>query len=710
MGLVLEQKNDSKKAAAGKAKSGSGGVDLSRLRNIGIVAHIDAGKTTTSERILFYAGLLHKLGEVHDGTAVMDWMIQEKERGITIQSAATTCFWSDCQINVIDTPGHVDFTVEVERSLRVLDGAVVVFCAVGGVQPQSETVWRQADRYKVPRLVFINKMDRMGASFESVVSDIRKRLHAEPAVVQIPWGQAEDFRGVVDLLGMRCLEFAEETLGAEVREVPMPQEVAVEAEKARAALVECIAERDEEVLAAYLEHADVSAEMLAAGLRRLTIANRVTPVLCGSSLRNKGIQPLLDAVVGYLPSPLDVPPVEGHNPKDSSLIQRKADVQEPLSALVFKLANDPYVGRLYFVRIYSGSIKRGQNVFNPRTRRRERIMKLMRLHADSRTEVESFSAGDIGALVGLKDVSTADTLCAENAMIELERIKLPEPVVFMAIEPRTRGDRDKLDEALRNMSDEDPSCVVRRNEETGQNIISGMGELHLEIIKDRLLREHKVEANTGRPMVAYYETVTAEAVARHDFDREIGQTRQVASVEVSVVPAGRGNGNNISFSVSRGQIPEEFRDDIEGGLQDALYTGVLARYPLTDVKVTVTGGEANPEFSTGVAFRTAATMALREAVMKAEPQLLEPIMFVEIITPQESMGEVMGDLNMRRGKVSEMNTRGEEQVIRARIPMAELFGYATAIRSLTRGRAGYTMEPEKLEVVPQAIRDELVNR
>jgi elongation factor G len=683
---------------------------LADVRNIGIVAHIDAGKTTVTERILFYAGRVHKMGEVHDGTTVMDWMAQEKERGITITSAATTCFWHDRQIDIVDTPGHVDFTVEVERSLRVLDGAVGVFCGVGGVQSQSETVWRQADRYGVPRLAFVNKMDRMGADFEMVVLEIHERLGANAVPVQLPWGREQDFVGMVDLVEMNACTFDAQSLGKVVHEARIPEELAVAAERARAELVERVAEKDEEVLAAYIEHPDVSADVLRQGIRRLTVSNRLVPVLCGSALRNKGIQQLLDAVVDYLPSPLDMPATEGVHPKTGEPVVRTCDDGGPLGALVFKLSNDPYVGRISCVRIYSGRLKQGATVWNPRTRRRERLAKLLRLHADSREEVESLNAGEIGAVSGLTDVTTGDTLCAENAPVIFERIVFPAAVMFIAVEPKSRVDRDKLNAALDELAAEDPTCGVSKDPETGQTILRGMGELHLEILIDRVLREYKVAMNTGRPTVAYRETVTGAAEALNVFDREIAGKRQCAGVRVRADGKLRGEGNCVEFSVPAAMIPPEFRSAVEQGIRDVLQTGVLARYAIEDVRVAVTGGLYDVEASTEMAFRSAAVMATREAIAAATPELLEPIMKIEITTPAEHMGDVLGDLNGRRGRVREMITRGSLQVIRADVPLAELFGYSTAIRSLTKGRASYTQEPERFDVVPRAIREQLLNR
>ncbi len=683
---------------------------LAVVRNIGVIAHIDAGKTTTSERILYYAGRVHRMGEVHEGTATMDWMPQEKERGITITSAATTCFWRDHQINLIDTPGHVDFTVEVERSLRVLDGAVVVFCGVGGVQPQSETVWHQADRYRVPRIAFINKMDRIGADFESVVEQLRTRLGARAVPIQIPWGREETFCGVVDLLTMQAIVFDDSSLGSKMQTVPIPAELAVAAERARAYLIEQLAEQDEEVLKAYLDNPDVSAVELRAGLRRATVAQTLVPVLAGSALRNKGVQQLLDAVVDFLPSPLDIPPVQGSHPKTHEAVERDADDFAPLSVLVFKLMNDPYMGRLAFVRVYSGQLKKGQNVFNSRTRKRDRISKLVFLHADDRQEVETIHAGEIGAIGGLKQVTTGDTLCAENAPVELERIRFPEPVIAMAIEPKSGSDRDKLNEALQALASEDPTCVVTVDPDTGQTLISGMGELHLEILKDRMFREFKVQANAGRPMVSYRETVTAPGRGEHRFERDIGGQHMFAEVVIEVEPRPRGQGNDIEFDVPAGRIPTEFRAAIEDGLRDGLLTGVVANYALIDVKVRVVGGAFHDQESTDTAFRTAAVMALRAAAKAAQPALLEPIMALEILMPPEHMGDVLNDVSSRRGHVQDMQGRELVQIIHARVPLAELFGYSTAIRSLTRGRASYTMEPACFDVVPEAIRKQLLDR
>ena len=686
------------------------GHALAAIRNIGIVAHIDAGKTTTTERILFYTGKVHKMGEVHDGNTVMDWMVQEQERGITITSAATTCFWKDRQINIIDTPGHVDFTAEVERSLRVLDGAVGVFCAVGGVQPQSETVWRQANKYGVPRIAFVNKMDRTGASFERVVAELRGKLRARAVPLQIPWGREENYQGLVDLVRMRALTFDEDALGAKVREQDVPAELAEAAQQAREQLLEAVAESDEALLNAYLDEGDLSFEALQAGIRKATIAGQMVPVLCGTSLRNKGIQPLLDAVVDYLPSPLDVPAVKGRHPKTDEELERTTGDFEPLCALAFKVATDPFVGKLVFMRVYSGELRKGANVWNPRTQKRERIMRLIRLHANQREEIEALFSGEIGAIAGIKGVGTGDTLCAEQKPIVLERIVFPEPVVAMAIEPKTQADKEKMQAALADLADEDPTFRVGQNPETGQTIIQGMGELHLEILRDRMLREFKVQANAGRPMVAYRETITADGAAEYVFDRELGGKRHFAMVGLRLEKNERGAGNSVDFKISSDLMPHDFRSVVEEGIRDGLSTGVLGNFPTVDVRVTVVNGQWHPVDSSEIAFRSAASMALREAAQTARPALLEPIMALEIVAPEEHLGDVLGDLNVRRGQVKDVAQRDGVRVVEATVPLAELFGYATTLRSLTRGRAGYTMEPTRFDVVPESLCRELTNR
>jgi elongation factor G len=710
---VLESKADKRTTADAGQQPGGGDVSLCNVRNIGIVAHIDAGKTTTTERILFYAGRTHRLGNVDDGNTVTDWMIQERERGITITSAAITCTWRDVRINLIDTPGHVDFTIEVERSLRVLDGAVGVFCAVGGVQPQSETVWRQADRYNVPRIAFINKMDRMGADFASCVSEIRAKLRANAVCVQLPIGQAETFSAVIDLVEMKALSYDENSEGREVKEFDIPAEMKDAADEARAELCEKVAEADETVMEAYFAQPELSAEVLRAAIRRTVIAGKLVPVLCGSSLRNKGVQQLLDAVMWYLPSPLDRPPVVATDLKSEEKVTREQSATAPLTALVFKIATDAYVGRLFFVRVYSGVLKKGQNVYNPRARKRERVLKIVRLFADEQTDVDELGVGEIGAIVGLKDATTGDTLCAEHQPVYLERITVPEPVMFMAIEPKARADKEKLTESMALLSAEDPTCQVRVDAETGQTILSGMGELHLEILVDRLRREFKCEANTGRPMVSYYETVTAPGKSTYLFDRELGGKRHTAQLTVEVTPQKRGSGHAVEIaSTVRRKLPDEkMADCVEQGLTDGILTGVLARYPMTDVLAKVTDVViTEEETATDVAFRTAAVMGFREAALAASPELLEPIMSLDIVTPADYVGDIMGDINGRRGSVRDMTTRGDMQIVRAQVPLAELFGYSTAIRSLSRGRASYTMEPGEFAVVPRTVREQLLNR
>jgi elongation factor G len=685
--------------------------ELCDLRDIGIIAHIDAGKTTVSERILYYAGVVHKIGEVHDGTATMDWMIQERERGITITSAATTCEWLGKQINLIDTPGHVDFTVEVERALRVLDGAVGVFCAVGGVQPQSETVWRQANRYNVPRIAFINKMDRMGADFDRVVTEIRTKLKANAVPLQLPIGAADTFEGAIDLIEMKSVVYKSEDLGACPVVSEIPAAMQAEAEAARESMIEALANDDEELADAYLEGGEIPSEIIRKAIRSAVISGKVVPVLCGTALKNKGVQALLDAVVWYLPSPLDVPAVTGTEIKTGNQAERPADDSAPLAGLIFKVAVDPYLGRLLFVRIYSGKLKKGQNVYNPRTKTRERVGRLIRMHSNSQTDTETIYSGEIGVMAGIGKFTTGDTLCAEQAQIALDRIEFPEPVMFMAIEPKSRADKDKLEESLQMLSDEDPTCRVRIDGETGQTIMSGMGELHLEILRDRLLREFKVPANAGKPMVSYYETLTKEADATYTFDREFGGKRQAATVALHVSAGARGKGNSIEVKPPRNTVPPEFWTSIEQGVQDAILTGVLARLPMQDIQVRITGGGiVDNDSATEMAFRTAAIMAFRDAASAAAPELLEPIMSVELVAPPEYTGDLMGDLNGRRGQVREMDTRGDMQAIKADVPLAELFGYSTAIRSLSRGRASYSMEPEQFAIVPQAVKEAILNR
>ena len=688
-------------------------ADLSKVRNIGIVAHIDAGKTTTTERILFYTGKIHKHGDVHDGNTTTDFMIQERERGITIQSAAISCEWSGYAINIIDTPGHVDFTMEVERSLRVLDGAVCVFCAVGGVQPQSETVWRQADRYNVPRVAFVNKMDRLGADFQRVVDELRNKLKANACPVELPIGREEGFKGVIDLLQMKGIVYDEATEGKKFTVGEIPPELKDDAELARAELVEKVADLDEGVMEAFLEKGDLSNEELVPAIRRLVVAGKFVPVLCGTSLRDKGVQPLLDAIVAYLPSPNDRPPVEATDLKSGEKVTRRQEDGELLTSLVFKIATDPYVGRLFFVRVYGGVLKKGANAYNPRTKKRERIMKIVRLFADDQIEVDELHAGDIGAVVGLKECTTGDTLCSEMKPCYLERITAPQPVMFMAIEPKSSADKDKLVESMKALAAEDPTCQFREDGETGQTILSGMGELHLEILVDRLKREFKCAANTGKPMVSYLETVTTPALKNFMFDRELGGKRHAVELKIEVRPLERGKGRVISLSREfRNLVPDKhLQECVEQGLLDGVTTGVLARYPMTDISVECLSATiVDPEVSDEVAFRSAAMMGFREAAEAAAPEFLEPIMKLEITTPPESVGEILGDLNARRGNVLDMDMRGDLQIIHARVPMAQMFGYATAIRSLTKGRAGYSMEPDMFELAPKNVREDILSR
>jgi len=687
--------------------------ELSNVRNIGIVAHIDAGKTTTTERFLFYTGKIHKHGDVHDGNTTTDFMVQERERGITIQSAAISCEWKGKAINIIDTPGHVDFTMEVERSLRVLDGAVCVFCAVGGVQPQSETVWRQADRYNVPRIAFVNKMDRMGADFSRVVEELRGKLRANACPVELPIGREDGFKGVVDLVNMKGIVYDEATEGKKFEVGEIPAELKEEAELARAELVEKVADLDEGVMEAFLEKGDLTAEELVPAIRRVVVAGKFVPVLCGTSLRDKGVQPLLDAVCDYLPSPDDRPPVEATDLKSGEKVTRSQNATELLTSLVFKIATDPYVGRLFFVRVYGGVLKKGANAYNPRTKKRERIMKIVRLFADDQIEVDELSAGDIGAVVGLKDCTTGDTLCSEMKPCYLERITAPQPVMFMAIEPKSSADKDKLVESMKALAAEDPTCQFREDEETGQTILSGMGELHLEILVDRLKREFKCAANTGKPMVSYVETVTKPSASDFMFDRELGGKRHAVGLRIEVEPLERGKGRVVELSREfKNAVPDKhLQECVAQGIEDGIATGVLARYQMTDLKAVCTSATiVDPEVSDEVAFRSAAMMGFREAAENAGPEFLEPIMKLEITTPPESVGEILGDLNARRGNVLDMDMRGDLQVIHARVPMARMFGYATAVRSLTKGRASYSMEPDMFELAPRDVREEILSR
>lgn len=665
---------------------------LERVRNIGIIAHIDAGKTTTTERILFYTGRTHRMGTVDEGTTVTDWMVQERERGITITAAAVTCFWRDHQINIIDTPGHIDFTAEVQRSLRVLDGGVVVFDAVAGVEPQSETVWRQARFFGVPLIAFINKMDKRGADFAHATETIRERLGANPVTVQWPIGREASFRGVVDLLEMHAVVWVDE-LGKEPVIEPIPPELADEVRGLREQVLEQIVETEDDLMACYLEGEEIPAADLRRALRRATIAGTLVPVLCGSALRNKGVQPLLDAIVDYLPSPLDIPPVEGENPRTGEVETRPADVNAPLAALAFKVASDPYVGRLVYVRVYSGKLKVGSSVYNPGKGQTERIGKILRMFARDREEIPELTAGDIGGVVGLKATFTSDTLCPQTAPVILEPIAFPEPVVFVAIEPKTAADQEQLHQALRRLAEEDPTFVVRTDENTGQTILAGMGELHLEILVDRLVREFRVEGRVGRPRVAYRETVTARAEAEAVFDRPLSGNPQYARVRLAVEPLLSGGGLRFQDPGRGKLLPPPFVKAVEEGCREAMESGVLAGYPLVDVQVTLLDGAWDAEISTELAFKVAGSMAFKRAVEGAKPVLLEPVMRTEVVVPEASLGEVIGDLNRRGATIEGMEQRpGGVRAVRAMVPLARMFGYATDIRSLTQGRGTFTME------------------
>ncbi|MBU0943833.1 MAG: elongation factor G [Proteobacteria bacterium] len=687
----------------------SAGNDLSTVRNIGIMAHIDAGKTTTTERILYYTGRSYKIGEVHDGNAVMDWMEQEQERGITITSAATTCNWKSQKINIIDTPGHVDFTVEVERSLRVLDGAVAVFCAVGGVEPQSETVWRQADSYAIPRIAFINKMDRVGADFYRAVAMIEKRLGANPAVIQIPVGSEAEFEGVIDLIEGKMYSFDQQSLGQEVIESEIPEAYRDRFTAAHMVLLEKLADFDEEIMDKFLEDTPVSATEIYSALRKATLELNLVPVLCGSAFKNKGIQPLLDAVIRYLPSPLDVPPVVGEG-KDGAKISRKADEREKFSALIFKLMSDSFVENLAFIRVYSGVLKIGDKVFNPGKKKKEKISKILHLHANKREEVAELGAGDIGAVIGLKFSTTGDTLCGSGDFIVLESMDFPEPVIGVAIEAKSKADEKKLEETLAKIALEDPSFRITKNEDTGQTIISGMGELHLEIIIDRLLNEFKANANVGKPQVSYKETIGKSTDAEGKFDQQTGAKGQYGHVVLRVEPLERGMGVVFESHVKDNQIPAIFLEGIERGVRDSLDAGPLLGYPLTDIKVSLIGGSYSEEESTEMAFGVSAAMAIRRATADAEPLLLEPIMQVEVVCPDEYLGDMMNDLNSKRAKIVGVESSNEMQVVKAHAPLAAMFGYSTSLRSATQGRANFTMQFEKYDIVPTIKSNEIIKK
>ncbi|MYA06975.1 MAG: elongation factor G [Holophagales bacterium] len=683
-------------------------VPLEKTRNIGIMAHIDAGKTTTTERVLYYTGVNYKIGEVHEGTATMDWMEQEQERGITITSAATSCTWQDHRINIIDTPGHVDFTAEVERSLRVLDGAVAVFDAVAGVEPQSETVWRQADRYGVPRIAFVNKMDRVGADFDRCVRMMRERLGASPVVLQLPLGREDAFAGVIDLVEMSSYIYEDESLGAQFRITDIPEEYADLALAAREAMVEAVAETDEELLEKYLSGAEVTSDELRAALRRATVANSLQPVFCGSAFRNKGVQPLLDAVLDYLPSPLDVPMIEGVVEGDGSAVREPSD-DAPFSALVFKIMTDPFVGQLAYLRVYSGRIETGQSVLNANRGGKERVGRLLKMHANKREEVKRVWCGDIVAAVGLRNVTTGDTICEPSAPIVLESMDFPEPVLSVSIEPKTKADQEKLGLALEKLMREDPTFRVHTDPDTAQTLISGMGELHLDIITDRLIREFRVGANVGRPQVAYRETITLEAAGEGRFVRQSGGRGQYGHCLLRVRPF-EGDGMEFEDSTKGGVIPREFIRSIERGIAEALEAGPLAGYPVTGVAAEVYDGSAHEVDSSEVAFKIAGSMAWRDAAKDAGPVLLEPVMAVEITTPEEYMGDVIGDISSRRGKVLGMEMNGKTQIVNARVPLAEMFGYATDLRSATQGRANYSMQFESYEPTPRTVSEEVVAR
>ena len=678
---------------------------LEKIRNIGIMAHIDAGKTTTTERILFYTGKIHKIGETHEGAAQMDWMAQEQERGITITSAATTAFWHDYQLNIIDTPGHVDFTVEVERSLRILDGAVALFCAKGGVEPQSETVWRQADKYGVPRIAFVNKMDRTGADFFRAIRMMHDRLGANAVPIQLPIGKEDYFKGIVDLVKMKA-EVYYDDLGNDIREEEIPEDMRDLADEYREKLLEAISDFDDEIMMMFLEGEEVPEKKIVDALRKATVANTITPVLCGSAYKNKGVQPLLDAVIAYLPSPLDVPAIEGVD-MEGNPIERHAGDNEPLSALAFKIVTDPFVGKLAYFRIYSGSLKSGSYIFNSTKGKKERVGRILLMHANKREEVEELHAGAIGAAVGLKFTTTGDTLCAEEAPVILENMEFPEPVISVAIEPKTKASQEKMSTALVKLAEEDPTFKTYTDQETGQTIIAGMGELHLDIIVDRLLREFKVEANVGNPQVAYKESIKSSAEAEAKYVRQTGGHGQYGHVKLRVEPQEPGKGYEFVNAIVGGVVPKEYIGSVDAGVQEALESGIIAGYPVLDVKVTLFDGSYHEVDSSEMAFKIAGSMAIKDALQKASPTLLEPIMKVEITTPEEYLGDVMGDVNGRRGRIEGMELENGLQTIHGFVPLSEMFGYATSLRSNTQGRANYSMEFDHYEAVPKNIADEL---
>jgi elongation factor G len=686
-------------------------VALKDIRNIGIMAHIDAGKTTTTERILFYTGRTHRIGEVHEGTATMDWMEQEQERGITNTSAATTCEWRDIQINIIDTPGHVDFTAEVERSLRVLDGAVAVFDAVAGVQPQSETVWRQADKYEVPRICFINKMDRVGADFYHSVETIVSRLRCRPVPIQIPVGAEDQFKGVVDLVEMKALIWLDETLGAQYDVVDIPADLEAKAKEYREQMIEAVSEFDDKLFAKYVEGKPLSNDEIRAGIRKATIALKIFPVICGTAFKNKGVQSMLDAVVDYLPSPLDVPPVQGVSVDDPNVIlTRQASDSEPFSALVFKIMTDPYVGQLAFFRVYSGHMAAGDSVYNVAKGRTERVGRLLRMHANKREEIQEIFAGDIAAAVGLRTVSTGDTICDDESPIVLESIEFPTPVIQLAVEPRTKADQEKLGMAIQKLAQEDPTFRVATDPETGQTILSGMGELHLEIIVDRMMREFGVAANVGKPQVAYRETVRKNSEAEGRHIKQSGGRGQYGVVKIRMEPLPPGSGFEFVNETYGGSIPKEYIGPTEAGMKEALEGGILAGFPMSDLRVTLYDGSYHDVDSSEIAFKIAGSIAVKEAARRAKPVLLEPIMAVEVVVPEEYMGDVIGDLNSRRGRIEGMELRGTSQIIKSHVPLSEMFGYATDLRSRTQGRGSFTMHFGRYEEVPASLAEEIVSR
>ena len=685
-------------------------IKIDKVRNIGIMAHIDAGKTTTTERILFYTGKTHRLGEVHDGAATMDWMEQEKERGITITSAATTCFWNDHQINIIDTPGHVDFTVEVERSLRVLDGAVALFCAVGGVEPQSETVWRQADKYKVPRIAFINKMDRTGADFYHAVDMMKERLGANAIPINLPIGEGDLFTGVINLISNKARMYHEDTLGVTFDEIPIPHDLEAIANKYRTQMLEAVSDIDDTLLEKYLEGKEISEEEIKRVLRKATIELKIIPVLCGSAFKNKGVQYLLDCVLDFLPCPSDFKEIEAHHIGINDLVKRKIDEKEKFTALAFKIMNDAYVGKLTFFRVYSGTLKSGSYIFNAVSGKKERISRLLQMHANHREEINEVRAGDIGSAVGLKYTKTGDTLCSEEDPVVLEKIIFPEPVIQIAIEPKTKADQDKLSDSLSKLSDEDPTFRVKVDDETGQTLISGMGELHLEILVDRMKREFKVEANVGKPQVAYRESITQTVNSEGKFVKQSGGRGKYGHVWIELGPNEPGKGYEFINGIVGGVVPKEYIPSVSAGIQEAMRNGVIAGFPVVDIKAKIYDGSYHDVDSDEISFKVAGSIAFKEGARKAKPVLLEPLMDVEVVTPEEYLGDVMGDLNSRRGKIEGFSARKDAQVIKATVPLAEMFGYATILRSMTQGRAIFTMQFLRYTEVPKSIADEIAEK